>query len=93
MQIFNFSVKQFKSFDNLGFSAEEYSKLKYGSKRVARLFGTELGRDFLKFLGFNTGLNDLLKGKEIVVSSAPYKFIPVASTILKDYFVSVFNTK
>ena len=93
MQTFNFSVKQFKSFDSLGFSAEEYSKLKYGSKRVARLFGTELGKDFLKHLSFNSGLNELLKGKEIVVASAPYKFIPVASTILKDYFVSIFNTK
>ena len=53
MQTFNFSVKQFDSFENLGFSAEEYSKLKYGSKRVARLFGTELGKEFLKFLEFN----------------------------------------
>lgn len=91
MQTFNFSVKQFDSFDNLGFSAEEYSKLKYGSKRVARIFGTELGKDFLKFLGFNTALKDSIKDKEIVVASAPYKFIPVASTILKDYFLSAFN--
>ena len=91
MQTFNFSVKQFDSFENLGFSAEEYSKLKYGSKRVARLFGTELGKEFLKFLEFNTTLTELIKDKEIVVSSAPYKFIPVASTILKDYFLSSFN--
>lgn len=68
MQVFNFSVKQFNSFENLGFSAEEYSKLKYGSKRVARLFGTELGRDFLKFLGFNRELENLIRGNSVVVA-------------------------
>src|SRR6187402_1035400 len=89
MKIFSFAANKFHSIDDLGFSAEEYSKLKYGSKRVARIFGTELAK---KFLNYNKMLIlDNIEGTEVVISSAPYKFIPVASTILKDYFVSGFN--
>lgn len=89
MKTFSFSAKKFTSMDELGFSAEDYSKLKYGSKRVARIFGVELGKAFLQYI--KLGVEPLIQGSEVVVSSAPYKFIPVASTILKDYFISSFN--
>lgn len=94
MQEFSFSAQKFSDFESLGFSAQEYSKLKYGSKRVARIFGVELAQKFLENLSTeNPELNEILKGKQIVLASAPYKFIPVASTTLKDYFMSVFNTR
>lgn len=93
MREFSFSAQKFSDMESLGFSAEEYSKLKYGSKRVARLFGFELAEKFLEHLqSVNTELRDYLIGKQIVIASAPYKFIPVASTTLKDYFMSKFNT-
>ncbi len=75
--------------DDLPFSAVEYSKFKHGSKRVSRIFGTELGNKFYKDLHIRT--NVLPNTKDLIVCSAPYKFIPVASTILKDYFISSFN--
>jgi hypothetical protein len=90
MKIVRFSAKSFMGMDDLGFSAEEYSKFKYGSKRVSRLFGKELGEMFFKSLTIRDELEQI-KATPIVVSSAPFKFIPVASTILKDYFVSAFN--
>jgi hypothetical protein len=76
--------------EDLGFDKYDYSKFKYGSKRVSRLYGTELGDKFVKNLYIR---DDLAKigDQDIVVCSAPYKFIPVASTILKDYFISSFN--
>lgn len=74
---------------DLGFSALDYSKLKYGSKRAARIFGLELGQSFID--NSDPELIKKIIGKEIVIASAPYKFIPVASTILKDYFISSFN--
>jgi hypothetical protein len=90
MIIKRFSAKSFKDMNDLGFSAEEYSKFKYGSKRVSRNFGTELGNAFGKSLYIKDELA-ALTDKELVVCSAPYKYIPVASTILKDYFISAFN--
>lgn len=101
MQTFKYSLYKFTDLENAGFDSKDYSKLKYGSKRVARIFGVDLGNRFLKDLilgnniSSNTGydLYNKLINKEIVIASAPYKFIPVASTILKDYFLSAFNTK
>lgn len=87
MEIYKFSAQKFTSLEDLGFSDKDYSKLKYGSKRVARIFGVELGEAFKK----ETELLNLIEGREVVIASAPYKFIPVASTILKDYFISSFN--
>lgn len=92
MQKYSFSAQKFSNIEEIGFSAKEYSKLKYGSKRVARLFGTELARKFLKSLeNENKDLKELIDGEQIVIASAPYKYIPVASTVLKDYFISTFN--
>ena len=94
MREFSFSAQKFSDVDTIGFSTEEYSKLKYGSKRVARYFGVELANKFLEYLeGEGKELKSILEGQKIAIASAPYKFIPVASTVLKDYFVSIFNTE
>lgn len=95
MEIFKYSLHKFKKLEDTLFDPKDYSKLKYGSKRAARIFGVDLGKSFIQSLEASPsgGLYDKLKGKEIVIASAPYKFIPVASTILKDYFLSAFNTR
>lgn len=89
MKIFKYSCKKFTSLSDLPFSDHDYSKYKHGSKRVSRLFGTELGNSFLRDKSIELANLD---NKNIVICSAPYNYIPVASTILKDYFFSAFNS-
>lgn len=89
MKIYKYSANSFESMKDLPFSSVEYSKFKHGSKRVSRLFGVELGKKFTNDLNVKTSILPNLN--KIVVCSAPYKFIPVASTILTDYFISIFN--
>lgn len=87
---FKYSAHKFTDMSSLPFSAIDYSKLKYGSKKIARKFGVELANKFLSSHEF-MGLLPELSGKKLVVMSAPWKNIPVASTALKDYFISKFN--
>lgn len=85
-----FSSHKFDELENLRFDIRDYSKLKYGSKRVARNFGIELATKFMCSPQF-IGLVPDLKDRKIVVASAPSKSIAVASTAIKDYFISKFN--
>jgi hypothetical protein len=91
MKTYSFSAQKFTSLSDAGFNPIDYSRLKYGSKRIARKFGVELGKEFLNHLIQNQELYSQIQNKTVVISSAPYKYIPVASTILKDYFISAFN--
>jgi hypothetical protein len=92
MQIFKFSAKTFNGIGDIPFSKTEYSKFKHGSKRVGRIFGKELALQFLKSKVYEQ-LILISEKKEVVICSAPYKYIPVASTLLKDYFYSEFNNE
>lgn len=94
MKILKYSANKFTNFHTINFSQQDYSKFKHGSKTISRKFGKELGYSFVDSLQFNfrRDIEDEIKTKDIIVCSAPYKFIPVASTALKDYFVSVFNS-
>ena len=92
MIIHTFSARQFNSRDDLSFCTEKYSRFKYGSKSIAREFGHEIGENFLasdvyQQLRQEPGFSQT----PILVSSAPYKFTPTASHVLKDYFVHAFN--
>jgi hypothetical protein len=92
MKIFSFSAQQFESQQNLKFCLDKYSRFKYGDRSVAREFGYELGEKFLHSTVYHTLQQELdLSEIPIVISSAPYKFIPTASFALKDYFVHEFN--
>lgn len=81
MNIKRFSLHKFNSAMEIPFSFVDYSKFKHGDKSIARIFGKALGDAFDVSLENN---------KEVVICSAPYKNIPVASTALKDYFISKF---
>jgi hypothetical protein len=85
MKVYRHSCKKFNSLDDLNFCPKDYSKFKHGSKTIARKFGKELAKSFINWFDFS------LIDKDIVICSAPYKFIPVASNTLKDYFLSKFN--
>jgi hypothetical protein len=92
MKISTFSAQQFESRHNLGFCPKKYSTFKYGNKTVAREFGYELGEKFVHSTVYRELQNEFdLSLVPMVVSSAPYKFIPTASFSLKDYFVHKFN--
>lgn len=92
IDIFRYSAHKFTSENNLTFSAIEYSKFKHGSKRFSKKFGTELANYFFSSIEFEQCYKHFFKQK-IVVCSAPWKNIPVASTALKDYFLEELNAK
>ena len=70
--------------NNLPFSVDEYSRFKYGSKSVARKFGKQMGKMLSTMLPID---------KQMVVMSAPYLFLPVAGTALKDYLLADLNSR
>lgn len=88
MKTFRFYHNSFNSIDDIQINPIEYSKFKHGSKSCARKFGKELAISFQDTM--TQEIKYILENSEIVVSSAPYKYIPVASTALKDYFLSEF---
>lgn len=90
MQIYRFAAHFFDNLGSLQFSKEDYSKFKHGSRRISQLFGRELAVAFLTSDLYQEKLSPVFD-KEIVVCSAPYKYIPVASTHLKDDFIACFN--
>jgi len=75
--------------NNLPFSAQDYSKFKFGSKTIARLFGEELAQIFVS--DYKLALSCRLLPNQIVVISSPYQFIPTATFAMKDYFVRALN--
>ncbi len=90
ISISRFSIHQFTDTDNLTFSAIEYSKFKHGSQKFAQKLGRELACGFLESVEFNDFYQNI-STNQIVICSAPWKNIPVASTALKDFFISEFN--
>ncbi len=67
--------------DEVPFSADEYSKFKYGDYGVAEKFGIELSQGFLEDYG------DLLfEQEEVLLFSSPYDHIPTASFYLTEVF-------
>ena len=90
ISVSRFSIHKFTDTDNLTFSAIEYSKFKHGSQKFAQKLGRELACGFLESVEFNNFHRHILND-QIVICSAPWKNIPVASTALKDFFISEFN--
>ncbi|RFZ84075.1 hypothetical protein DYU05_00085 [Mucilaginibacter terrenus] len=65
-----------------GFSADDYSRFKFGDGSVSRTFGTQLADGFIKEHLRNRHIN-----QQIVVISSPYSFIPTATLAMKTWFV------
>lgn len=90
ISVSRFSIHKFTDTDNLTFSAIEYSKFKHGSKMFAQKFGRELARGFLGSIWLKS-IHQNTSNNQVVICSAPWKNIPVASTALKDFFINEFN--
>ena len=80
-----YSLHKINQEEVIPFLPENYSEFKYGNANIARLFGTELAKEFVAKNG------EFLKTKEIVVLSSPYSFIPTATYSMTKYFVYYLN--
>lgn len=75
----------FHNLEDCPFDPVDYSKLKFGSKEVARKFGYELAESF-----FNTHTDALLSDNCVVISS-PYNYVKNAATVMSEYFIERLN--
>lgn len=79
------SVHTFTSLADAGFTAMEYSRLKFGSDSCARKFGFSLAEDF-----FAKHADTLLASNCVVIPS-PYNFVRNAATVMTGHFVNRLN--
>lgn len=85
-RISTYSLHKIKDDVHFGFDPKDYSRFKFGDERVARLFGKDLARGFIKEY-----LRVSIIEKQIVVIASPYSFIPTATFSMKNYFVFELN--
>lgn len=80
-----YTLHQISDTHSLGFSADDYSRFKFGDEAVAKTFGTDLANGFIEKLKVDP------IHQQIVVISSPYSFIPTATFALKNHFVYQLN--
>lgn len=89
-------IKSFSCYDIINtasfpFSAADYSKFKYGSKRAAMNIGRKLAIRYYRHIRKNDDLLRQIRSRQIVVIPPPYDFVPTAGYAMKDYFVQYLN--
>jgi hypothetical protein len=80
-----FSVNSFTNLEDTGFSAEEYSMLKFGSNKIAKKFGYTLATEFF------AKYSDVLISNQCVVIPSPYNHVENAASLMTKYFVDELN--
>lgn len=80
-----FAVHDFKNLDTASFDLQDYSALKFGSDRVARLFGYQMGDKF-----YNEYHDILINNRCIIIPSA-FNVVEIAATILARHFNNRLN--
>jgi hypothetical protein len=78
-------VHKFHDLDSCPFEPTDYSKLKFGSKEVARKFGEDLAESFF------AAHADKLMANDCVVIASPYNYIKNAATVMTQYFIAKLN--
>lgn len=93
MEIVRIAAHTFTNENNIGFSPEQYSQFKFGSKTIARKFGKELADTFITSKHFLNIVQALQQNpeKRVIVMSSPYVHIATATWAMKDYFVRHLN--
>lgn len=81
----SFSAFQIKNEESFGFSPDDYSKFKHGSKNIARKFGYTLADKFI--LRFSS----LLLSNQCMVIPSAYSHIQTASCLMESFFVDRLN--
>lgn len=79
------AVHTFQDLSSSGFSAEQYSRLKFGQKSAAREFGYSLADSI-----FNRFGPELLSNRCVVIPS-PYNQVKNAASIMTEYFTRHLN--
>ncbi len=80
-----YALHQISDTQNFGFSADDYSRFKFGDEAVAKAFGTDLANGFIEKLKLGP------VHQQIVVISSPYSFIPTATFAMKNHFIFQLN--
>ncbi len=80
-----FSAFEINDSSKYGFSPEEYSKFKYGSKNIAEKYGYILADRFIAQYG------PALQNKQLVVIPSAFSHIKTASHVMETYFVDKLN--
>lgn len=83
---YTYSLHKINNTVDFGFSADDYSRFKFGDDLVSKAFGKDLAAGFIKYY-----LQENLITEQIVVISSPYCFIPTATFAMKNAFVSHLN--
>lgn len=81
----HFSANTFSSLEDALFSIKNYSRLKFGSTSVARIFGIELADKF-----FQAHAGSLLAERCVVIPS-PFNHVQNAATLLTHEFINRLN--
>lgn len=84
-KIEDFSAFQIIDKDNFGFSPDEYSRFKYGSKNIAQKFGYTLAEKFID------RFSSVLKIQPLVVIPSAFSHIQTASCAMESFFVDRLN--
>lgn len=82
-----FSLHRFTSLKSAPFDIEEYSRLKFGSGRVAKKFGKALADAFFH------EFYQVITTQKCVVIPAPSTTVPVAATLLANHFFNRLNSR
>ena len=85
--ISHYSLFKFSSLKSAPFDVEEYSRLKFGSDRVAKKFGRQLADAFFH------EYYQILTIQKCVVIPAPSTTVPVAATLLANHFFNRLNAR
>lgn len=85
--ITHFTLYKFGSLKSAPFDVEEYSRLKFGSDRVAKKFGRQMADQFFH------EFYQLLTTTRCVVIPAPSTTVPVAATLLAKHFFDRLNSR
>ncbi|WGQ11111.1 phosphoribosyltransferase family protein [Pedobacter gandavensis] len=83
---YTYSLHKINNTVDFGFSADDYSRFKFGDDLVSKAFGKDLAAGFIKYY-----LQENLITEQIVVISSPFCFIPTATFAMKNAFVSHLN--
>ena len=86
MKTTTYSLHKINCSQQFGFSADDYSRFKFGDEAIARDFGIALADGFIKE---NWAKNP--PQSQAVVISSPYSFIPTATFAMKNHFVYQLN--
>lgn len=79
------AVHEFYDIDHSPFSVSDYSKLKFGSDKVAKKFGYDLADSFAeKHL-------PMIIGRTLLIIPSPYNYIKNAATIMTEHFIDRLN--